>query len=79
MNKRRLLLMLLLLLSLPLTAVGQDMVSAPGEFPIVEEPITLNILMLGSRHCRGFPDEYLHELVQRTHRHQSQFRYRAAE
>ena len=36
-----------LVLALPLTAVGQDMVSGPGEFPIVEEPITLNILMLG--------------------------------
>ncbi len=41
------LLLLLLLLSLPLTALGQDMVSGPGEFPIVEEPITLDILMLG--------------------------------
>ena len=38
---------LVLLLSLPLTAVGQDMVSGPGEFPIVEEPITLEVLMLG--------------------------------
>jgi len=39
--------LLLLLLCLPLTALGQDMVSAPGEFPIVEEPISLDILMLG--------------------------------
>ena len=39
--------LLLLVLALPLTAAGQDMVSGPGEFPIVEEPITLDILMLG--------------------------------
>ena len=36
-----------LVLALPLTASGQEMVSGPGEFPIVEEPITLDILMLG--------------------------------
>lgn len=48
MSKRTLALALLvLLLALPLTASGQEMVSGPGEFPIVEEPITLNILMLG--------------------------------
>ncbi len=39
--------LLILALALPFTVAGQDMVSAPGEFPIVEEPITLDILMLG--------------------------------
>lgn len=40
--------LLIILFALPLTAWGQDSaVSAPGEFPIVEEPITLNVLMLG--------------------------------
>ena len=39
--------LLVLVLALPLSAGAQDMVSGPGEFPIVEEPITLNILMLG--------------------------------
>ncbi|MCY4145266.1 MAG: extracellular solute-binding protein [Chloroflexi bacterium] len=49
MNKRTLVLTLLVIvLALPLSASGQEMVSAPGEFPIVEEPITLNILMLGT-------------------------------
>lgn len=48
MNKRILALALLaLVLALPFTSLAQDMVSAPGEFPIVEEPITLHILMLG--------------------------------
>ncbi len=48
MSKRIIALTLLILvLALPLTASGQEMVSGPGEFPIVEEPITLNILMLG--------------------------------
>ena len=48
MSKRILALALLVLvLALPLTASGQDMVSGPGEFPIVDEPITLDILMLG--------------------------------
>ena len=46
MSKRIIALMLLILV-LPLTAQAQEMVSGPGEFPIVEEPITLNILMLG--------------------------------
>ncbi len=40
--------LLVALFSLPLATWGQDSaVSAPGEFPIVEEPITLNVLMLG--------------------------------
>lgn len=40
--------LLIVLFALPLTAWGQDSaVSAPGEFPIVEEPITLDVLMLG--------------------------------
>ena len=44
----RKLIVLFLLLCLPFTVFGQDSaVSAPGEFPIVEEPITLDILMLG--------------------------------
>ena len=47
--------LLLLLLALPLTAAGQDMVSGPGEFPIVEEPITLEILMLGHAIVEEFP------------------------
>ena len=48
MSKRILTLALFVfVLALPLTASGQEMVSGPGEFPIVEEPITLNILMLG--------------------------------
>ena len=38
--------LLIALLALPGAAFGQD-VSGPGEFPIVEEPITLDILMLG--------------------------------
>ena len=46
-KKRFTLLLLLLALALPMTAIGQDMVSGPGEFPIVEEPITLDVLMLG--------------------------------
>ena len=46
-KKRFTLLLLLLALALPMTAAGQDMVSGPGEFPIVEEPITLDVLMLG--------------------------------
>ena len=46
-KKVGILLLFILLLSLSLTAFGQDMVSAPGEFPIVEEPITLDVLMLG--------------------------------
>ena len=51
MNKRLFtLLLLVLLLALPLTASGQDMVSAPGEFPIVEEPITLGNLDAGTCH-----------------------------
>ena len=48
-------LLLLLALALPLTAAGQDMVSGPGEFPIVEEPITLEILMLGHPIVEEFP------------------------
>ena len=56
MNKRLFtLLLLVLLLALPLAASGQDMVSAPGEFPIVEEPITLEILMLGHAIVEEFP------------------------
>jgi len=48
MSKRLIALCLFaLMLALPLAASGQEMVSGPGEFPIVEEPITLNILMLG--------------------------------
>ena len=47
--------LLLLILALPLTATGQDMVSGPGEFPIVEEPITLDILMLGHAIVEEFP------------------------
>ena len=47
--------LLLLILALPLTATGQDMVSGPGEFPIVEEPITLDILMLGLAIVEEFP------------------------
>ena len=43
-----------LLLALTLTASGQDMVSGPGEFPIVEEPITLDILMLGAALVEDF-------------------------
>ena len=46
-KKVGILLLFILLLSLSFTAFGQDMVSAPGEFPIVEEPITLDVLMLG--------------------------------
>ena len=46
-KKVGILLLFILLLSLSFTATGQDMVSAPGEFPIVEEPITLDVLMLG--------------------------------
>ena len=38
---------LILALALPLTASGQEAVSGPGEFPIVEEAITLDVLMLG--------------------------------
>ncbi len=48
MSKRLLALtVFVLLLALPLTASGQDTVSGAGEFPIVDEPITLDILMLG--------------------------------
>jgi putative aldouronate transport system substrate-binding protein len=47
MFKKLLILSLMLLLSLPVGVFGQDVVSAPGEFPIVDEPITLNVLMLG--------------------------------
>ena len=47
MSKKLLLLSMLFLLMLPIGVLGQESVSAPGEFPIVEEPITLNILMLG--------------------------------
>ena len=47
--------LLILALALPLTVAGQDMVSAPGEFPIVEEPITLDILMLGHAIVEDFP------------------------
>ena len=37
-----------LLLVLAVSVTAQDMtVSAPGEFPIVEEPVTLRVLMLG--------------------------------
>lgn len=39
-------LLLFAVLSLPIGILAQD-VSSPGEFPIVEEPITLDILMLG--------------------------------
>ena len=44
---KRIIALTLLILVLPLMAQAQEMVSGPGEFPIVEEPITLNILMLG--------------------------------
>ncbi len=37
----------IVLLLLAVNVVAQDMVSAPGEFPIVEEPVTLRVLMLG--------------------------------
>ena len=43
---RKTLILLALLIALPFTAFAQD-VSGPGEFPIVDEPITLNILMRG--------------------------------
>ena len=49
------LLLLILLASLPFGAAAQDAVSAPGEFPIVEEPITLDILMLGHAIVEDFP------------------------
>ena len=52
--KKRCFTLLLLLLALPFGAAAQD-VSAPGEFPIVEEPITLNILMLGHAIVEDFP------------------------
>ncbi len=55
MKKLSRLILLLLLVALPLTAAGQDMVSGPGEFPIVEEPITLDILMLGHAIVEDFP------------------------
>ena len=38
------LLVLMLALSMPFTAFAQEMVSGPGEFPIVDEPITLTYL-----------------------------------
>ena len=44
---KKLFIALALLLLMPLTAFGQDSVSGPGEFPIVSEPITLHVLMLG--------------------------------
>ncbi|MCY4072848.1 MAG: extracellular solute-binding protein [Chloroflexi bacterium] len=67
MSKRIIALTLLLLLALPLTALGQDMVSGPGEFPIVEEPITLNILMLGHAIVEDFPtNTFTHWYSERT-------------
>ncbi len=49
------LLALLLALSMPFTAGAQEMVSGPGEFPIVDEPITLTILQAGSAVVEDFP------------------------
>ena len=54
MFRRILVVVLMLALSMPLTAVAQEMVSGPGEFPIVEEPITLKILMNGSSIVEDF-------------------------
>ena len=68
MSKRIFTLVLLLcLLSLPMSAAGQDAVSAPGEFPVVEEPITLNILMLGHAIVEDFPtNSFTHWYSERT-------------
>ncbi len=68
MSKRLLALALaLLILALPLSALGQDMVSAPGEFPIVEEPITLDILMLGHAIVEDFDtNTFTHWYSERT-------------
>ena len=55
MFRRILVVVLMLALSMPFTAVAQEMVSGPGEFPIVEEPITLKILMNGSSIVEDFP------------------------
>ena len=56
MSKRiRALALFVLVLALPLSAAAQEMVSGPGEFPIVEEPITLDILMLGHAIVEEFP------------------------
>ncbi len=56
MSRRILVLLVLMLaLSMPFTAVAQEMVSGPGEFPIVEEPITLNILINGAADVEDFP------------------------
>ncbi len=68
MSKRIIALSLfVLLLSLPLAASGQDMVSGPGEFPIVEEPITLDILMLGHAIVEDFnTNTFTHWYSERT-------------
>ena len=57
MFKKSLALLLTLLLALPF-GVAADDVSGAGEFPIVSEPITLDILMLGHAIVEDFPTNH---------------------
>ncbi len=65
-RKLQTLVLLLALLALPLMAQSQD-VSGPGEFPIVDEPITLNVLMLGHAIVEDFnTNTFTHWYSERT-------------